>query len=105
VIYSNPNVFDILNNIGTNIELNKLSGHQINYLISNPNLFKIDYEQLKNKMYHGIGSSFYPKMYGVNNIPRFKYWGVDGFDDYEEDENEIKIHYNWWEPVQNKIIK
>jgi hypothetical protein len=104
IIYYNPNVFNLFKILEINkLDISNINTSKISNLFSNPNLYTIDYYNLKWKMYTGIGNELYGKMYAVKNIHKFKYWGVDGFDDYIEDDDELKQNHEWWNKKIDRI--
>jgi hypothetical protein len=56
------------------------------YLSTNPSIFEYDYKGMKDAMYNGIKEDLVKNRFHPKNIPKFRDWGMDGFEDYEDDE-------------------
>jgi hypothetical protein len=56
------------------------------YLSENPSIFEYDYKGMKDAMYNGIKEDLVKNRFHPKNIPKFRDWGMDGFEDYEDDE-------------------
>jgi hypothetical protein len=41
---------------------------------------------MKDHMYNGIKEDLVKNRFHPKNIPKFRDWGMDGFEDYEDDE-------------------
>jgi hypothetical protein len=52
----------------------------------NPSIFEYDYKGMKDAMYKGIKEDLVKNRFHPKNIPKFRDWGMDGFEDYEDDE-------------------
>ena len=52
----------------------------------NPSIFEYDYKGMKDAMYNGIKEDLVKNRFHPKNIPKFRDWGMDGFEDYEDDE-------------------
>jgi hypothetical protein len=55
-------------------------------LSRNPAIFEYDYKGMKDAMYKGIKEDLVKNRFHPKNIPKFRDWGMDGFEDYEDDE-------------------
>jgi hypothetical protein len=55
-------------------------------LSQNPAIFEYDYKGMKDAMYNGIKEDLVKNRFHPKNIPKFRDWGMDGFEDYEDDE-------------------
>ena len=55
-------------------------------LSQNPSIFEYDYKGMKDAMYNGIKEDLVKNRFHPKNIPKFRDWGMDGFEDYEDDE-------------------
>jgi Tfp pilus assembly major pilin PilA len=55
-------------------------------LSENPSIFEYDYKGMKDAMYNGIKEDLVKNRFHPKNIPKFRDWGMDGFEDYEDDE-------------------
>jgi hypothetical protein len=55
-------------------------------LSQNPVIFEYDYKGMKYAMYNGIKEDLVKNRFHPKNIPKFRDWGMDGFEDYEDDE-------------------
>ena len=55
-------------------------------LSQNPAIFEYDYKGMKDAMYKGIKEDLVKNRFHPKNIPKFRDWGMDGFEDYEDDE-------------------
>jgi hypothetical protein len=55
-------------------------------LSRNPSIFEYDYKGMKDAMYNGIKEDLVKNRFHPKNIPKFRDWGMDGFEDYEDDE-------------------
>ena len=55
-------------------------------LSSNPLIIEYDYKGMKDAMYKGIKEDLVKNRFHPKNIPKFRDWGMDGFEDYEDDE-------------------
>jgi hypothetical protein len=55
-------------------------------LSRNPSIFEYDYKGMKDVMYNGIKEDLVKNRFHPKNIPKFRDWGMDGFEDYEDDE-------------------
>jgi hypothetical protein len=58
------------------------------YLSVNPAIFEYDYEGMKDVMDKGIKEDLMKNRFHPRNISKFRDWGIDGFEDYECDEDE-----------------
>ena len=54
-------------------------------LSSNPAIFEYDYKGMKDAMYNGIKEDLVKNRFHPKNIPKFRDWGMDGFEDYEDE--------------------
>ena len=54
-------------------------------LSENPSIFEYDYQGMKDAMYNGIKEDLVKNRFHPKNIPKFRDWGMDGFEDYEDD--------------------
>ena len=65
------------------LEKNQYKIH-VDYLSSNPAIFTYDYDKIKEHCLifkeDIMKNRFHPR-----NIPKFRDWGIDGFEDYEEE--------------------
>ena len=52
----------------------------------NPSIFEYDYKGMKDAMYKGIKEDLVKNRFHPKNIPKFRDWGMDGFEDYEDDD-------------------
>jgi len=75
---SNPSAISLLENNQDKIIWPQLS--------TNPAIFEYDYKGMKDAMYNGIKEDLVKNRFHPKNIPKFRDWGMDGFEDYEEDE-------------------
>jgi hypothetical protein len=75
---SNPSAISLLENNQDKIIWSQLS--------RNPEIFEYDYQGMKDVMYKGIKEDLVKNRFHPKNIPKFKDWGMDGFEDYEDDE-------------------
>ena len=55
------------------------------YLSQNPAIFDYDYQGMKDAMYKGIKEDLVKNRFHPKNIPKFRDWGMDGFEDYEDE--------------------
>ena len=55
------------------------------YLSENPAIFEYDYKGMKDAMYNGIKEDLVKNRFHPKNIPKFRDWGMDGFEDYEDE--------------------
>jgi hypothetical protein len=55
-------------------------------LSAKPSIFEYDYKGMKDAMYKGIKEDLVKNRFHPKNIPKFRDWGMDGFEDYEDDE-------------------
>jgi hypothetical protein len=55
-------------------------------LSANPSIIEYDYKGMKDAMYKGIKEDLVKNRFHPKNIPKFRDWGMDGFEDYEDDE-------------------
>ena len=55
------------------------------YLSENPAIFEYDYKGMKDAMYKGIKEDLVKNRFHPKNIPKFRDWGMDGFEDYEDE--------------------
>ena len=51
----------------------------------NPSIFEYDYKGMKDAMYKGIKEDLVKNRFHPKNIPKFRDWGMDGFEDYEDE--------------------
>jgi hypothetical protein len=54
-------------------------------LSCNPAIFEYDYKGMKDAMYNGIKEDLVKNRFHPKNIPKFRDWGMDGFEDYEDE--------------------
>ena len=54
-------------------------------LSTNPSIFEYDYQGMKDAMYKGIKEDLVKNRFHPKNIPKFRDWGMDGFEDYEDE--------------------
>ena len=54
-------------------------------LSRNPSIFEYDYKGMKDAMYKGIKEDLVKNRFHPKNIPKFRDWGMDGFEDYEDE--------------------
>jgi hypothetical protein len=54
-------------------------------LSANPAIFEYDYKGMKDAMYKGIKEDLVKNRFHPKNIPKFRDWGMDGFEDYEDE--------------------
>jgi hypothetical protein len=54
-------------------------------LSTNPSIFEYDYKGMKDAMYNGIKEDLVKNRFHPKNIPKFRDWGMDGFEDYEDE--------------------
>ena len=54
-------------------------------LSRNPAIFEYDYKGMKDAMYKGIKEDLVKNRFHPKNIPKFRDWGMDGFEDYEDE--------------------
>jgi hypothetical protein len=73
----NPSALTLLENNQTKINWSRLSG--------NPSIFEYDYKGMKDAMYKGIKEDLVKNRFHPKNIPKFRDWGMDGFEDYEDE--------------------
>ena len=74
----NPSAISLLENNQDKINWTQLS--------INPSIFEYDYKGMKDAMYNGIKEDLVKNRFHPKNIPKFRDWGMDGFEDYEDDE-------------------
>ena len=74
---SNPSAISLLENNQDKIYWNQLS--------RNPAIFEYDYKGMKDAMYKGIKEDLVKNRFHPKNIPKFRDWGMDGFEDYEDE--------------------
>ena len=74
----NPSALTLLENNQDKIYWSRLS--------QNPAIFEYDYKGMKDAMYNGIKEDLVKNRFHPKNIPKFRDWGMDGFEDYEDDE-------------------
>ena len=77
-LYLNPSALTLLEKNQDKIEWS--------YLSENPAIFEYDYKGMKVAMYNGIKEDLVKNRFHPKNIPKFRDWGMDGFEDYEDDE-------------------
>ena len=96
----NPSALTLLENNQDNINWSQLSRNpsaltlleknqdkiEWSYLSENPAIFEYDYKGMKDAMYNGIKEDLVKNRFHPKNIPKFRDWGMDGFEDYEDDE-------------------
>ena len=75
---SNPSALTLLEHNQDKIVWTQLS--------ENPAIFEYDYKGMKDAMYKGIKEDLVKNRFHPKNIPKFRDWGMDGFEDYEDDE-------------------
>jgi hypothetical protein len=75
---SNPSAISLLEKNQDKIDWAQLS--------ANPAIFEYDYKGMKDAMYNGIKEDLVKNRFHPKNIPKFRDWGMDGFEDYEDDE-------------------
>jgi hypothetical protein len=75
---ANPSALSLLEKNQDKIDWTKLS--------INPAIFEYDYKGMKDAMYKGIKEDLVKNRFHPKNIPKFRDWGMDGFEDYEDDE-------------------
>ena len=77
LLSSNPSTISLLENNQDKIVWSRLSG--------NPAIFEYDYKGMKDAMYNGIKEDLVKNRFHPKNIPKFRDWGMDGFEDYEDE--------------------
>jgi Tfp pilus assembly major pilin PilA len=77
ILSSNPSALTLLENNQDKIDWFSLSG--------NPAIFEYDYKGMKDAMYNGIKEDLVKNRFHPKNIPKFRDWGMDGFEDYEDE--------------------
>jgi hypothetical protein len=75
---NNPSAISLLEKNQDKIDWAQLS--------ANPAIFEYDYKGMKDAMYNGIKEDLVKNRFHPKNIPKFRDWGMDGFEDYEDDE-------------------
>ena len=73
----NPAAISLLENNQDKIDWSRLS--------RNPEIFEYDYQGMKDAMYKGIKEDLVKNRFHPKNIPKFRDWGMDGFEDYEDE--------------------
>jgi hypothetical protein len=73
----NPSAIALLENNQDKISWTQLS--------QNPSIFEYDYQGMKDAMYKGIKEDLVKNRFHPKNIPKFRDWGMDGFEDYEDE--------------------
>jgi hypothetical protein len=73
----NLSAITLLENNQDNIYWSRLS--------TNPAIFEYDYKGMKDAMYKGIKEDLVKNRFHPKNISKFRDWGMDGFEDYEDE--------------------
>jgi Tfp pilus assembly major pilin PilA len=77
LLSSNPSALTLLEKNQDKINWAQLS--------SNSSIFEYDYKGMKDAMYNGIKEDLVKNRFHPKNIPKFRDWGMDGFEDYEDE--------------------
>jgi hypothetical protein len=74
---ANPSALTLLEKNQDKINWSRLS--------KNLAIFEYDYQGMKDAMYSGIKEDLVKNRFHPKNIPKFRDWGMDGFEDYEDE--------------------